>query len=43
MLKSYPHQMVTTVLSSDSLQLPPFSKWEVLLMERIFFPLKAVP
>ena len=51
----YAHQRETTVLSNDSLQLHPFSKWELLLKERIcyqggggggggeFFPFRAVP
>ena len=33
--KSYVHQRETTGSSSDSLQLHPFSKWELLLKERI--------
>ena len=32
---SYAHQTETTVSSNDSLQLHPFSKWELLLKERI--------
>ena len=34
-LKSYAHQRETTESSNDSLQLRPFSKWELLLKERI--------
>ena len=34
-LKSYAHQRETAVSSNDSLQLCPFSKWELLLKERI--------
>ena len=37
MLKSYTHQREATVSSNDSLQLRPFSKWELLLKERICF------
>ena len=33
--KSYAHQRETTGSSSDSLQLCPFSKWKLLLKERI--------
>ena len=33
--KSYAHQRETFVSSNDSLQLHPFSKWELLLKERI--------
>ena len=51
MLKSCTHQRGTTGSSSASLQLNPFSKWELLLKEIIrslsqreqFFPLRAVP
>ena len=34
-LKNYAHQRETTRSSSDPLQLRPFSKWELLLKERI--------
>ena len=34
-LKKYAHQRETTGSSSDSLRLCPFSKWELLLKERI--------
>ena len=34
--KSYEHRRETTVSSNDSLQLRHFSKWELLLKERIF-------
>ena len=33
--KSYAHQRETTGSSNDSLQLHPFSKWKLLLKERI--------
>ena len=35
-LKKYAHQRKTTGSSNDSLDLRPFSKWELLLKERIF-------
>ena len=47
--KSNAHQRETTVSNNDSQQLRPFSKWELLLKERIcsqrseFFPLRVVP
>ena len=47
--KSYAHQRETTGSRSEIFQLRPFSKWELLLKERIcfqgseFFPLRAVP
>ena len=34
-LKKYAHQRETTVSSNGSLQLRPFSKWELLFKERI--------
>ena len=34
-LKKYAHQRETTGSSNDSLQLHPFSNWELLLKERI--------
>ena len=47
--KKYAHKRETTGLRSDSLQLPPFSKWELLLRNefaprgRELVPLRAVP
>ena len=46
--KSYAHQRETTGLSSDSLQLCPFSKWKLLLNKEFapsgseFFPLRTI-
>ena len=37
-LKNYAHQRETSGTSSDSLQLRPFSKWELLLKEQKFAP-----
>ena len=42
-LKNYTHQRETTVSSNDSLQLHPFSKWELLLKERICSQSKFLP